>query len=115
MSWRRTTGLLLICAGLAVLTLKFSRVWDPAPAVERAADKAGPKVASFVKRVQPERVAYVGLIGLPVCVGIILMLLSAKGKAAAPAKTERPEHAAVAPAWKAARGKVRLGDMAPAF
>src|SRR5256885_1044897 len=80
MNWRRTIGLLLIGAGLAVLTLKLTRVYDPTPAVGRWSAKASPRIAQTMQRLHPERVVRGVLIFLPVCVGAILLFTSSKGK-----------------------------------
>ena len=81
MNWRRTIGLLLIGAGLAILTLKLARVYDPVPAVERWSAKASPRIAQTMQRLRPERVVRGVLIFLPVCLGAILLFASSRGKA----------------------------------
>jgi len=100
----RTAGLLLICIGVVVLTLKLSRVYDPAPAIERWAGKAGPKATKFIKQVQPDRAVYVALVCLPVGIGALLLFFTSKAKPLA-AKHEPVEHSPAAPAWKSARAK----------
>ena len=51
MNWKTITGLILVVLGLAVLTLKLTRVYDPAPSIEKLGAKAGPAVARVVKNV----------------------------------------------------------------
>ena len=80
MNWRRTIGLLLIGAGLLVLTLKLARVYDPAPAVERLSTRAGPRVAQVIQRLKPEWVALGGLVIVPVLVGMLLVFGSSEAK-----------------------------------
>ncbi len=76
MSWKKIVGLLLVGAGLAILALKLGHVYDPTPAVKRLSVKAGPGVAKLVDRIQPQTAVYILLVGLPICVGALLLFSS---------------------------------------
>src|SRR5437773_7963795 len=80
MTWRRILGLLLIGAGLLVLTLKLAHVFDPAPAAGRLAAKmsakASPRIAQAIGRVAPAKAAYALLIIVPMGLGGMLLLTS---------------------------------------
>src|SRR2546430_241737 len=92
MNWRRTIGLLLIGAGLAILTLKLPHGYDPTPPVARLSAKASPRIAQTIHRIQPERLVRGVLIILPVCLGAIFLFSSAKPKSNKDDKTS-PEAA----------------------
>src|SRR5882757_7636304 len=81
MNWRRTIGLLLIGAGLVILTLKLSRVYDASLAVERLSAKAGPRVSQLIHRLKPEWIALGGFVILPVLVGALLLSKSSPAMA----------------------------------
>ena len=110
MNWQRLLGGLLIAAGLTVLGLKLGKVYDPSPAVERAAAKAGPAVSGFVKKVQADRVVYAVLVCLPVCIGAVFLFSSSRprpGEEGAESVTEEAAPAAAALALKSASAKAR--------
>jgi hypothetical protein len=91
MTWKRIVGLLLVGAGLVILALKLSHVYDPAPTVRRLSIKAGPSVVQFVDRLQPQTVVYILLVGLPICAGALLLLASNdKSSPAEKAAVEQP-------------------------
>jgi hypothetical protein len=90
MTWKKIVGLLLVGAGVVVLAIKLGHYYDPAPAIKRWSTKAGPTVAKTVDRIQPDRAVYIFLIGLPVCVGA-LMLLASKSKSTALEKVAAEE------------------------
>ena len=73
MNWKKITGLILVVLGLAVLTLKLTRVYDPAPSIEKLSAKAGPAVARVVKNVGRDTAVYIVLVGLPICIGALLL------------------------------------------
>ena len=93
MSAKKIVGLLLVGAGLVVLALKLGHYYDPAPAVKKLSVKAGPAVAKVIDNLQPDRAVYIFLVGLPVCIGALLMAGS-KPKSASVEKTA-PEEAVV--------------------
>jgi len=76
MNWQKLTGLLLIGAGLVILTLKITHVYDPAPGLEHLSAKVG--VAGMLKTVKPDMAVYILLVGLPVCVGALFLSRAAK-------------------------------------
>jgi hypothetical protein len=91
MSWKKIVGLLLVGAGLAILALKLSHVYDPTPAVKRLSVKAGPGVAKLVDRIQPQTAVYILLVGLPICVGALFLFGSKdEPKPAEKAAVEEP-------------------------
>jgi len=100
MSARRTVALLLIGAGLLVLTLKFSHVYDPVPAVDRftakLAAKASPGISKMLRRVQTGQVVFGALVIIPLGIGAGLLLTSRR------AKTEPLEKAVPSAASRAA-------------
>src|SRR5205809_7901349 len=73
MSPRRITGWLLVFIGVAILALKLSHTYDPAPTVTKWSVKAGPSVAHFVKTSSPDMVVYIVLVGLPLAIGALLL------------------------------------------
>lgn len=91
MSWKKIVGLLLVGAGLAILALKLSHVYDPTPAVKRLSVKAGPAVAKLVDRIQPQTAVYILFVGLPICVGALFLFGSKdEPKPAEKAAVEEP-------------------------
>jgi len=76
MTWKRIVGILLVGAGVVILALKLGHYYDPAPAIKRLSTKAGPGLAKIVERVQPDNAVYIVLIGLPLCVGALLLFAS---------------------------------------
>src|SRR5258706_10243424 len=88
MNGKRITGLLLVAVGLVILTLKLSRVYDPSPAITKLSAKASPGVAHFVKTTTPDMVAYILLVGLPVCIGGLLLVASKGSLTAEPKPAE---------------------------
>src|SRR5438874_9415615 len=73
MTARRITGWILVLIGVAVLALKLGHIYDPAPAITKLSAKAGPGVANFVRSTTPDMVVYVMLVGLPACIGGLLL------------------------------------------
>jgi len=90
MNPRRTTGWLLVFIGVAILALKLSHTYDPAPAITKWSAKAGPKAAHFVKTSSPDMVVYIVLVGLPIAIGALLLA----GAAAKPIGSSSPAGAA---------------------
>jgi hypothetical protein len=105
MNWQRQIGLLLIVLGIAVLTLKLSHTYDPAPALEKLSAKVSPSFAKTVHRLQPERVVYGGLVIIPVLLGALLFAVSKSGsKSSGKTATEEvPEEPVLKAAKKAAK------------
>ncbi len=110
MTWQRITGIALLAAGLLVLTLKLTRVYDPAPALDRLSAKMGPGVAQIIHRVQAHRAVYAVFVILPAGLGAALLLLGLKSKPRDTAEPTRIEEAALAPAPKPI--KTRTGQAA---
>src|SRR5689334_20818729 len=104
MTWKKIVGLLLVGAGLVVLALKLGHYYDPAPAIKRWSTKASPTVAKTIERLQPDRAVYIFLIGLPVCVGALLLLTS-KSKSTALEKVAAEEPVVVHRQTKATANK----------
>src|SRR5437762_3028126 len=77
MNWRRILGVLFIGVGLAVLTLKLTRVYDPVPGIDRASakyfGKAKSGVGKTLGRVPAGRVVYATMVIVPWFVGVILL------------------------------------------
>ncbi len=85
MNWRQLLGVLLIAAGLAVLVLKLTRVYDPVPAMDRASarvlSKASPGLAKWIARVPVGRVGYAALVVVPWFAGVILLFGASPARA----------------------------------
>lgn len=76
---------------MAILALKVGHVYDPTPALKKLSVKTGPRVVKAVDNVQPDRAVYILLVGLPVCVGALLLFASKpKSKAGEKAAMEQP-------------------------
>jgi len=74
MNWKQILGLILAIGGLAVLGLKLTHKYDPAPAVQKWSVKAPPAVGNLIKKAGADRVVYIVMVILPVCVGALLLL-----------------------------------------
>lgn len=91
MNPQRITGWLLVFLGVAILALKLSHTYDPAPAITKWSAKAGPKVAHFVKTSSPDMVVYIVLVGLPIAIGALLLGGAAKSvESSSPGTTAEP-------------------------
>src|SRR5437764_713886 len=120
MNWKQIIGIILLAGGLLVLTLKLTRVYDVAPTLERFSAKTSPAIAHFVHRVQPDRIVYALLIIIPVCLGAVLLGLSARSKPKTvreiPSATKAPLLPLVKPekvAGKAAFHSCNVLDVSP--
>src|ERR1041385_393759 len=102
MNPKRIAGWILVFVGVAFLALKLSHTYDPAPAITRLSAKAGPAVANFVKNTSPDMVTYIVLVGLPICIGGLLL---AGGAAVTPSpKASEPYGGISMPRAKRAQG-----------
>ncbi len=99
MNWQRTTGLLLLGAGLLVATLKYSGGLDAGPKVADLVVQINPKWGQALKQPEPARYLTWSLMGVPAGLGMLFLLWGLRKEASGKRDTGTP-----APG-KAARGK----------
>jgi hypothetical protein len=81
MNGRRLTGIIFLCVGLVFLALKFGRIFDPTPNLEKTWANFKPSLAKTVGRIPPAAVVYGGMIGLPALIGVFLLLTGKTSRA----------------------------------
>src|SRR5437762_2360396 len=96
MNAKRGMGWALVAIGVVILALKLAHIYDPSPIILKLSAKAGVGVANFIKNATPDMVVYVVLVGLPICIGGLV--LTGGQKVVAKPATEKTEEAYNIPA-----------------